>query len=335
MSANTNPDVVVITGGSSGIGLSTAELFARKGWRIGLIARGKPALDAAEASLAAGGATVVTCIADVTDSDALRRAAATLEAALGPIKVWINNAGVGVFGTFLDSSEAEFRRVTEVVYLGTVNGTRIALEHMRPRNAGTIVNVCSALGLRAAPLLSSYAGAKYAMRGFTEAVRSELLGERSRVHLTIVYPPSVNTPFYSHATAHMDGLPRPPPPVYQPEIVADAIHFAATNRRRDLQIGGQTVQIALLNQLAPALADRLLATFGPRTLKSSNQDIADAHDENLFSASTRVSSTHGPFDKESVSTSAQLWANKNRPGVGAALTFGIALCGLMLAGRRQ
>lgn len=333
MSQSGSSGVVIITGGSSGIGLSTAQLFAQRGWRVGLIARGAVALEAAAASLAGTSGTVATAIADVTDDAALRQAAATITATLGPVDVWINNAGVSTFATFTDMSVEEFRRVTDVVYMGAVNGTRVALEQMRPRNAGTIVNVCSAIGLRGTPLLSAYSGAKYAMRGFTEAVRAELFGERSRVHLSVVYPPSVNTPFYSHATARIDGLPRPPPPVYQPEIVADAILFAATNRRRDVLVGSQTVQLGLLNAVAPALADRLLGSFGPRSMSSSNQGIADARDENLFRPTSRVSATHGPFDRESRSRSVQLWATKNRPNLKSALTLGAALFGLMVMGR--
>ena len=333
MSEHQSSGVVIITGGSSGIGLSTAQLFARKGWRVGLIARGAPALDAAAASIAGDAGTVATAMADVTDGAALRQAAATITGELGPVDLWINNAGVSVFAPFTDMSDEEFRRVTDVVYMGAVNGTRVALEHMRPRNSGTIVNVCSAIGLRGSPLLSAYSGAKYAMRGFTEAVRAELLGERSRVHLSVVYPPSVNTPFYSHATARIDGLPRPPPPVYQPELVADAIHFAATSRRRDVLVGSQTVQLGLLNAVAPALADRLLGGFGPRSMTSSNQGIADARDENLFRPTSRVSSTHGPFDREARSRSVQLWATKNRPTLTSALTFGAAVCGLIVMGR--
>lgn len=330
------PGTVVITGGSSGIGLSTAQLFGRKGWRVGLIARGQAALAAAKVLLAGEGVQVVTAEADVTDSDALRRAASDIAAELGPVDVWINNAGVSVFSLFMTMSEAEFRRVTDVVYFGAVNGTRVALEQMGPRNSGTIVNVCSAIGLRGIPLQSAYSGAKYAMRGFTEAVRAELLHERSRVRLSTIYPPSVNTPFYSHATAHLDGnLPRPPPPIYQPEIIADAIHFAVTNRRRDLLVGGQTVQIGLLNALAPALADRLIATFAPFLQKSSNQGIADARDENLFTPTDRLSSAHGAFDSESLSTSAQLWATKHRGSVGAGLTLGMAILGLAVFGNRR
>ena len=318
--------VVVVTGGSSGIGRSTARLFARRGWRVGLVARSEDGLQAAQRDLAAGGATVAVAAADVTDSDALRRAALALAGKLGPIDAWINNAGIGVFARFVDMPEAEFRRVTEVNYLGVVNGTRVALEHMRPRDAGAIVNICSAIGLRGVPLQSAYSGAKYAMRGFAEALRAELAHERSPVHLTTVYPPSVNTPFYNHAVSHARGAPRPPPPVYQPEVVADAIYFAATHRRRDVLVGGQTVQVRLLNVLAPGLAERLLALFGPMTQTSSKRAVAEARDENVFNPMQQAAGEHGAFDSESLSSSVQLWATKNRMAVAMGLaTTAIAL----------
>jgi short-subunit dehydrogenase len=324
--------VVAITGGSSGIGRAAAQLFARRGWRVALIARGLPALEAARAELAGRRARVSIHEADVADCDALRAAATAIVAEHGPITAWVNCAGVSVFAKFPEITDAEFRRVTDVTYLGTVNGTRVALEHMRPRDQGTIVQVCSAIGLRGVPLQSAYSGAKYAMRGFSEAVRAELIHERSQVHLTVVYPPSVNTPFYSHATARIDKLPRPPPPIYQPEIVAEAIHFAATHRRRDVLVGAQTVQTALLNAFAPSLADFLLGRLAPRLQNSRNPGIAQARDENLFAASHLPSPTHGPFDAESLSTSLQFWATRNRGTVGTGLALGAAM--LALAGRR-
>ncbi len=325
--------VVVITGGSSGIGLSAAQLFARKGWQVGLIARGPKALQAAATQLTEAGGVVATAIADVADLAALRQAASSLAAELGPIDVWVNNAGVSVFSPFVDMSDDEFRRVTDVVYGGAVNGSRVALEHMRPRDAGTIVNVCSAIGLRGIAMQTAYSGAKYAMRGFSEALRAELVHARSRVWLGVVYPPSVNTPFYSHAVSRLDGLPRPPPPIYQPELVADAILFAATHRRRDVLVGGQTVQTGLLNALAPGLADRLVGLAAPfaqtsrRTLR--NEGMAAARDENLFTPSTRAPGSHGPFDAESLSSSAQLWATKHRGRVAAGVAAGAAGAALL------
>ncbi len=322
--------LAVITGGSSGIGRSAARVFVEKGWRVALIARGAVALEDARADLAGRGGTVAVFQADVADSAALRAAAAEVASTMGPIDVWVNNAGVSVFAKFADMTEEEFRRVNDVTYMGCVNGTRIALEHMRPRDAGTIVNVCSAIGFRGVPLQSAYSGAKWAMRGFAEAIRAELINDRSRIHLGMVYPPSVNTPFYSHAVARIDGLPRPPPPIYQPEIVGDAIYLAATTRRRDVLVGGQTVQIALLNGAAPRLADLLVGAFAPKAQKSSNQGVAETRDLNLFTPSERAAPEHGPFDAEALSSSAQFWASKHRGSLGAGLAVGALLVGMAL-----
>ncbi len=330
MAQTTRPGVVAITGGSSGIGRAAASLFARRGWRVAIIARGAPGLEAARTAIAADSSAgrVIAVAADVSDAAALRDAAVAVVAQLGPIDVWVNNAAVGVFAPFTAMSDAEFRRVTDVDYLGTVNGTRVALQHMRPRGRGVVINVGSALAYRGVPLQSAYCAAKFAIRGFTEAVRAELIGENSGVRLTMVHPPSVNTPFYSHATSHAAGLPRPPPPIYQPEIIADAIHFAATHRRRDVLVGGQTVQTALLSSLAPGLMDFLAGKIAPLAQTSHNPAIAAAHDPNLFTPTTRVSPVHGAFDAESLSTSAQFWATKRRnaigPGIGVmALLFAL------------
>ena len=328
--ADQHSRLVVITGGSSGIGRSAARVFVEHGWRVALVARGAVALEDARADLAGRGGTVSVFQADVTDSAALRGAAVQVVAAMGPFDVWINNAGLSVFAKFTDTTEDEFRRVTDVTYMGTVNGTRVALEHMRPRNAGTIVNVCSAIGFRGVPLQSAYSGAKWAMRGFAEAVRAELINERSRVHISMVYPPSVNTPFYAHAVSRTAGLPRPPPPIYQPEIVADAVYLAATTRRRDIVVGGQSVQIALMNAVAPRLTDVLMGAFGPKLQETANQGVADTRDINLFTPSTRPAAEHGPFDGESLSTSAQFWASKNRGSLGAGLALGAVLLGIAL-----
>ena len=330
MSGQTTARLAVITGGSSGIGRSAARVFVERGWRVALIARGRVALDDARADLVARGGTVEVFEADVADCTALREAAAQVVAAMGPFDVWVNNAGVSVFAKFTDMTEAEFRRVNDVTYMGCVNGTRVALEHMRPYDAGTIVNVCSAIGFRGVPVQSAYSGAKWAMRGFAEAVRAELINERSRIHIGMVYPPAVNTPFYAHAVSRTDGLPRPPPPIYQPEIVADAIYLSATTRRRDILVGGQSVQIALLNGLAPRLADFVIGAFGPKLQESSNPGIAETRDINLFEPSTRPGPEHGPFEAESLSSSAQFWASKHRGSLGAGLAFGALLLGMAL-----
>ncbi|HEY0206199.1 MAG TPA: SDR family oxidoreductase [Acetobacteraceae bacterium] len=323
--------VVAITGASSGIGQAAAEYFAKKGWRVGLIARSEPNLDAVRKAVVTSGGTASVAVADVSDSQQLMAAADLIESQLGPIDVWVNNAGVSVYGKFLDITEEEFHRVTHVNYLGTVNGTRIALGRMIPRNHGTIIQVLSAISYRAVPLQSAYSGSKYALRGFTEAVRSELEEEGSAVHLTMVHPPAVNTPFYNHATSHMPKPVRPPPPVYQPEIIADAIYFAATTRRREVKVTASTVAFAIGNKFAPGLLDVLGGKFGVAAQQTDQGGAVTVRDPNL-NGPGKQGGTHGPFDSESFSSSAQMWVNKN-PGA-AGLGLGLGLIALaLLAGR--
>ena len=323
--------VVAITGASSGIGRSAAEHFAKKGWRVGLIARSEPNLDAVRKAVVTSGGTASVAVADVSDSGQLMAAADRIESELGPIDVWVNNAGVSVYGKFLDITEDEFHRVTHVNYLGTVNGTRIALGRMVPRDHGTIIQVLSAISYRAVPLQSPYSGSKYALRGFTEAVRSELEEAGSAVHLTMVHPPAVNTPFYNHATSHMPKPVRPPPPVYQPEIIADAIYLAATTRRREVKVTASTVAFAIGNKFAPGLLDVLGGKFGVVAQQTDQDGAVAERDPNLNQAGQK-GGTHGPFDSESFSNSAQMWVNKN-PGA-AGLGLGLGLIALaLLAGR--
>jgi len=324
------PGTVVITGASSGIGRATAALFGQKGWRVGLIARGEDNLDATRKDVVTAGGTASVAVADVADSAALEAAAVHIEAELGPIDVWINNAGVGIYGKFMDIPEAEFRRLTETNYFGTVNGTRVALRRMLPRDAGTVVQILSAISYRGVPLQSPYSGSKYALRGFTEALRSELVADHSAVHLTMVHPPAVNTPFYNHAVSHMPKPVRPPPPVYQPELVAVAIYFAATNRRREVKVTGSTVAVAIGNTFAPGLLDFVAGKLGTMAQQSNKGGAVAVRDPNLYRPGQTASATHGPFDGESLSTSVQMWANKNR---GAGMLLGLGLVGLaMLAG---
>jgi len=315
--------VVVITGASSGIGRAAAALFGKHGWRVGLIARSAENLDATRKDVVTNGGAASVAIADVADSTALEAAAAHIENELGPIDVWINNAGVSVYGKFMDITEDEFRRLTDTNYYGTVNGTRVALRRMLPRNKGTVVQILSAISYRAVPLQAPYSGSKYALRGFTEAVRAELANDNSMVHLTMVHPPAVNTPFYSHAVSHMPKPVRPPPPIYQPELVADAIYLAATTRRREVKVTGSTLGFAVANKLTPSLLDFLAGKFGVAAQQSDQGGAVEVKDPNLNGPGKRPSSTHGPFDSESLSTSAQMWANKNRGTVGLALGLGL------------
>lgn len=307
--------VVVITGASSGIGRCTAALFARRGWDVGLIARGEAGLDAARRDVEASGARACTAAADVSDAGALERAADAIERALGPIEAWVNCAGNGVFGTFMQVTPEEFRRVTDVTYLGTVNGTRTALKRMLPRGIGTVVNLCSAVAFHGLPLLSSYSGAKCAVRGFTEALQAELAGESSRVRLAIVYPPAVNTPFFSHAASHLARPPRPCRPVYQPEIVADGIHLAATSRRREVKVGGITVLFALGTRLVPRVVTRLIGRLGYEGQTTDLPEAMRLRDPTLFAPSSNPSSIHGPFGREAFRRSIQMWASRHRRAV--------------------
>ncbi len=294
------PKTVIITGASSGIGRAAAAEFARHGWRVGLIARGEDTLDAARRDVIEAGGTASLAQADVADSAALEAAAAHIEAELGPVDVWINNAGVGIHGFFLDIPEDEFRRLTEVNYFGTVNGTRVALSRMMPRDHGTIIQIASAISYRGVPLQSPYSGSKYAIRGFTEALRSELANQNSRVHLTLVHPPAVNTPFYNHATSHMPRPLRPPPPVYQPPMVARGIYRAATTRRRDHKLGVVTKLFAAGNTLAPGVLDYAAGKAGVMAQQSLQGGRVALRDPNLRTAG-RTGPIAGPFKSGSLS----------------------------------
>ena len=247
--------VAVITGGSAGIGRAAAEAFAAKGYSVGLIARGAERLERARTELEALGVGVHTAVADVADAEALAKAADAIEAALGPITVWVNNAMATVYSEIRDLQPDEVRRVTEVTYLGAVNGTLAALKRMR---GGTIVQVSSVLAWRAMPIQGAYCGAKFALRGFTEALRSELLHNRSPLHLTMVHLPAVNTPQFDWARNKTGQETKAPSP-YQPEVAADAIVFAATHKRRDVFVGASTPPAIVASRLAPSVMDRVLA----------------------------------------------------------------------------
>ncbi len=327
--------VVAITGAGSGIGLAAALHYASKGWLVGLIGRGEEALTDALRQIEATGGVAHIALADVADEKALEEAAVTIEAALGPIEVWINNAGIGFYGAFVDVPAEAFRRVIDVNLHGTVNGTRVALARMRPRNRGTIIQILSAISYRGVPLQSAYSTTKYGLRGFTEALRAELIHERSAVHVTMVHPPSVNTPFYSHAGSVLkDRSPRPPPPVYQPEIIGEAIYLAGTVKRREWRVTGETVAFSIVNKIVPGLLDVASGVVGIRVQQTSRPDVADRRDPSIFTASTKASGTHGPFDGESLNSSVQWWISKSPAPIRVGL--GLLAIGLLAAaGRRR
>ena len=303
--------VVVITGGSAGIGRATALAFAVRGARLALLARGEAGLAGAQREVERAGGTALTLQADVADPAAVEAAAERIERELGPIDVWINNAMVSVMSAIRDLSAEEFRRVAEVTYLGVVHGTLSALRRMTPRGRGTIVQIVSALGYRSIPLQSAYCAAKHAVLGFTDSLRCELLHERSRLHLIAVYPPASDTPQFSWVRSHLPKPPRPLPPTYRPELTAEAIAWVVDHPRRELWIGGPTYAGILTQRLAPALVDRWLAN---RAWKGQQQDGARVPRDNLWKAQDAAEDfgVHGAFGGEARRRSFALWATQHR-----------------------
>lgn len=304
-------EVVVITGASAGVGRATVREFARHGARIGLLARGLDGLDAARKEVIALGGEAIVVPADVADPDQVEKAAAAVEEAFGPIDIWINNAMVSVFSPVQEMTAAEYRRVTEVTYLGAVYGTQSALKRMLPRNQGTIVQVGSALAYRAIPLQSAYCAAKHALNGFTEALRCELLHDGSNIRLTMVQLPALNTPQFDWVKSRLPRRPQPVPPIYQPEVAARAIYWAAHHDRRELNVG-LTTSIAINgDKLFPGLGDRYLARTGYDAQQTSEPVEADRAD-NLWQPLPGDHGAHGRFDRRASNSSPYLWVNTHR-----------------------
>src|SRR4051812_15135435 len=268
-------DVVVIAGASAGVGRATAQEFARRGARIGLIARNAAALDAAKREVEALGGTAVACVADVSHADQVEAAASAIEAQFGAIDIWVNNAMVTIVSPVHELKPEEIEHATAVTYLGTVYGTLAALKRMLPRNKGTIVQVGSALSYRAIPLQAPYCGAKFAIRGFTDSLRSELEHDRSRVHITMVQMPALNTPQFDWCKTRMPHQPQPVPPIFQPEVAARAIVWAAHHRRREVWVGGSTLKAIWANKLIPGFIDRYLAAKGYHSQQTDQPVHAD------------------------------------------------------------
>jgi NAD(P)-dependent dehydrogenase (short-subunit alcohol dehydrogenase family) len=286
--------IVVVTGGSAGVGRATVEAFANDGWDVGIIARDPGRLERAADAVRAAGCQACTVSADVADADAVEAAAARIERALGPIDVWVNNAMATTFAPVAALTPEEMLRATQVTYLGQVHGTMAALRRMRDRNRGTIVNVGSALAYRAIPLQSAYCAAKFAVRGFTDALRSELLHDGLRVHITMVQLPALNTPQFDWALNKMKRRPQPLPPIFQPEVAARAILFAATHRRREIWVKWPTVKAILANKVAPWVLDRYLARQGYDGQLTTEPTVQNAP-VNLFDAPPGDWSAHGRF----------------------------------------
>ena len=303
--------VVAITGASAGVGRATARAFARGGADVGLIARGRERLQSARREVEELGRRAVVAEADVADAAQVEAAAQQIEDELGPIDIWINNAMATVFAPVSDTTPDEFRRATEVTYLGSVWGTMSALRRMRPRDSGVIVQVGSALAYRGIPLQAAYCGSKHALQGFLESLRAELHHEDSHVHLTMVQLPALNTPQFTWSRAKLPRSPQPVPPIFQPEVAADAIVWAASHPRRELMVGWPTVKAIVGNALVPGIADRYLARNG-FDAQQTDEPVDPDRADNLFEPVPGDQGAHGPFDDQSRARSFQLPLAKHR-----------------------
>jgi NAD(P)-dependent dehydrogenase (short-subunit alcohol dehydrogenase family) len=322
--------VVVITGGSAGVGRATARAFAAEGAAIALLARGKERLDAAAQEVEHLGGQGLAVPLDVADADGLEQAAGRIEEELGPIDVWVNNAMATVFSPVSELTPEEFRRVNDVTYLGSVWGTMAALRRMRPRDRGTIVQAGSALAYLGIPLQSAYCGAKRALEGFLESLRTELLHDGSNVQLTTVHLPALNTPQFVWGRTKLPRQPQPVPPIFEPELAAEAIVYAAHNPRRELFVGWPTVKAVIGSKIAPGLADHYLARTGFDS-QQTDRLVEPGRLDNLFEPSPGDIAAHGPFDGRAKPRSVQFWATRHRR---ALLTGAAGLAALAAVARR-
>lgn len=328
-------ETVVITGATSGVGRATVRRFARDGADIALIARDREGLDAARREVEDGGGRALMLPADIADAHAVESAAIAAEEALGPIDIWINNAMTTIFSFFEDLTPEEFARATDVTYHGYVWGTKSALKRMTKRDRGTIVQVGSALAYQGIPLQSPYCGAKHAMKGFTQSLRCELHNRGSKVHVTMVQLPGLNTPQFEHGRVKGLNKPQPVAPVYEPEVAADAIHFAAHHRRREIWVGVPTLYTIIGSRLAPAVAERYLARNGVDGQQTDEPLGAEVRPGNLEQAPPGDAGAHGPFDDLAHPRSWQWTLSKHRSALAAPLTGACAAAGIAAALARR
>jgi len=329
--------VIVVTGATGGVGRAVARRFGARGDAVALLARGTDGLVGAAKDVEQAGGRALPVEVDMADHRAVEAAAGYVESELGPIDVWVNDAFTSVFAPFLEIAPEEFKRVTEVTYLGYVYGTRAALSRMVPRDRGTVVQVGSALAYRGIPLQSAYCGAKHAIQGFHESVRTELLHDGSNVHVTMVQLPAVNTPQFDWVLSRLRRKAQPVPPIYQPEVAASGIVYAADHpRRREYWVGGSTAATLLANAVAPGLLDRYLARTGFRGQQTDQPRDPD-QPANLWQPADGPREpdygAHGRFDDQAKARSLQLWASQHH-GVLAAGVAAVAALGA-LAWRRR
>ena len=323
-------EVVVITGASAGLGRAIAEEFARHGARIGLIARGKERLDAAVSEMKRLGGDAIALPADVSHSEEVEKAAERVEAAFGPIDVWVNNAMTTVFAQLIDITPEEYRRATEVTYLGAVWGAKAALKHMLPRNRGAIVQIGSALAYRSIPLQSPYCGAKHAIVGFIDSLRCELIHNHADVRVSVVHMPALNTPQFDWCKTRMRGRPQPVPPIYNPESPARAVYWAAHHHPRELYVALSTRAAIFGNEIAPGLLDRYLGRTGYQS-QQSDQQVSSSRSDNLFESVPGDFAAHGRFDDEAINRG--MWPGARRIAIWGGLAT-LVLVGTRLASNR-
>lgn len=333
MSTPRQAEVVVVTGAGAGLGRAIVQSFARRGAHVGLIARGRERLEDAKHEVEQAGGRALVLPADVGDPEAVEAAAAKVEAQLGPIDVWVNNAMTTVFSPVREMTPDDFTRVTDVTYLGFVYGTLAALKRMLPRDRGTIVQVGSALAYRSIPLQSAYCGAKHAMVGFTDSLRSELIHDGSRVRVTVVHMPALNTPQFSWCKSRMPRKPQPVPPIFQPEVGAEAVYWAAHHDRRELLVGWPTIQAVWGQKLIPGLLDRYLARMAwDGQMYDGARDPDAPHD--LCDPVPGHQGAHGAFDDRASDRSPALWAETHRGWLAAGVAGVAAAVGTLVAARR-
>ena len=320
---------VVVTGASAGVGRAAVRAFAERGANIGLLARGRDGLRGARREVEAAGGDAVVCVTDVSDPSAVEQAAARIERELGPIDVWVNNAMVTVFSQVKDMAPEDFRRVTEVTYLGVVYGTLSALRRMLPRDRGVVIQVGSALAYRGIPLQSAYCAAKHAVQGFTESLRCELYHDDSKVRVTMLQMPALNTPQFRWTKSHMPHKAQPMPPIFQPEVAANAIVYAAEHEREEMYVGFPSVKAIVGNRIAPRLLDHYLGRIGFDS-QQTDEPEDPSHPVDLWEPVPGDHGAHGAFDERARDNSVQHWLNTHRGLVAA----GAGLAGAALVALR-
>ena len=322
--------IVVVTGASAGIGRATAVEFARHGWKVALLARGADGLEGARREVEGAGGEAMIVQADVADHAQVEAAAARVEQEWGPIDVWVNNAMSTIFCDFTRVPPEDFRRATDVTYLGTVWGTLAALKRMKPRGRGAIVQVGSALAYRSIPLQAPYCGAKAAIRGFTDALRSELIHDRSRIRLCMVQLSAFNTPQFEWGRTCLQKRPKPLGKIFQPEVAAKGIYWAALHGRRELWVGWPAVQAILGNRVLPGFLDRMLA-FKAVEGQQDREPLPPGRRDNLYEPVPGNHGAHGRFDAEAIPSSMQLWLATHRGVLAGSALVAFLLLGVLLA----